>query len=157
MYPDIVLYNYVKDRCLSKNVIYLIEEMDNWKHIIEKDAISLRIKVVNCKWTNIDKLVVKRDDAIALAFVTMQKKYDYVKILYEKNLPFFIFAPTSILGLTKCGELFREKGVNLEIIPHIIHCIDETENNQRKKPPFNLSIFSSHHFGDNALTFWTKS
>jgi len=64
--------------------------------------------------------------------------------------------------LTGCGELYRKQGVNMEIIPHAVYCFDAStpKPHQKKKPPFTLSIFSSHHFsassGFNALGFPDK-
>lgn len=160
MYPEFDLYNYIKDKISHfKNPthksgteftdIYLVNEMSHWKDLIKKD---FPVNIHQIVWNKLEEIPL--NGSLVIALINLKEKYSYMKRLYNLKIPFIVFSATSTLGLTKCGELFRKCGINIDIIQQIIYFIDEL--GIRRKPPFTTSIFTSNHFGNYALNIIDK-
>ena len=144
MYPQTTLWKYTKNKILSNiQDIYLMGEMEGWEPTLKKDLPHASIHKLS--WNEIEIARFDKEHCLIIALLThMKDKYPYLLKLYNTFAPFVIYAPTSFLGLSKCGQLFRKEGINMEIIPQVIYFVDE--QGDKRKPPFTVSIFTSKHF-----------
>lgn len=141
MYPEENLLSFVLPHLDGKRRIGLVEEMGSWAPLFPTDTFSVQSGRWSDDFSQCDVLI---------ANVTGPKKHEYIRLLYETGLPFIFFSQTSTLGLTHCGILFHTYGINVEIVPKFIWYKNLLDGS-KLKPPFNLTIFLSPHFGDNEL------
>jgi len=158
VFPQIRLWEYVKDHVQSKSVVLLIAEMKYWSTQIKQHF--PKMKVIPITWSqaaSINQLasqdILKR--SLIIALVNDSKKCEKLNVLYDSKVKFVMISPTSTLGLSGCGTLFKTYNIDIEIIPETIY--SQTSSGQFRKQPFNFSLFiSSSLDGRNSLRIREK-